>query len=661
MSALLLAALVLYPGYSDRPVDSNGWIHFMPSADTRIHYVATNGNDATAQYYMRTDGAIGDDPYNPTGAIHAYATVSAALNGVRRGYPDWVLLKRGHTWYANLNSYNPIGRSPSEPSLVGAYGEGPRPLLKTGSASLYDNGWYFCRNAAFMSLHGYAHTRDPDSPEYAGTSGSTGIHIGSMPSRPCTGITIEDCVIRFYGGGLVTQGDGWVTDTIIRRNLVLDAYTSPNHCAGMFASHTAVLLDENIFDHDGWLIQGVPPSTDGSGGKATMYSHDTYFSTCTNCIFRENLFLRAASMGNKWRADATGASDFIRIVNNLYFEGEIGIGIGGNTSNPLRFHDVLITSNVITDCGTSRPTGRTLGWNLEISDWDGGYVADNLFINQTNTTVGNVYAIHLTAGSTRNVTLTRNTSYGIYSTRGLMTLDNAASMSGIAWSHNEVQSQVYGAKIVDADSSLSAYTLASNSYYSSRSPSQWFEVGSSMTGISGWETMSHEVGAVTQAVIYPYPNRTVYTYLESLGYSNTVEQFLSIVRSQARGSWNTNFTADAINDYLRRGFACLRVTTTNLPNGIIGEPYACPLQHYGGRDTNWWRLAQGGLPAGLALSSNGVISGTPVDPAFASFRVLVEDPSGARDEMPLELVIVPEPALALPPVLLMWLRLRRRV
>jgi hypothetical protein len=219
-------------------------------------------------------------------------------------------------------------------------------------------------------------------------------------------------------------------------------------------------------------------------------------------------------------------------------------------------------------------------------------------------------------------------------------------MSGIACSHNEVQSPVYGAELVDSASSLPAYSFMSNSYYSTRNPSQWFEMGSSRGGISSWETMSHEVGAVTQAVIYPYPERTVYTYLDELGYSNTVAQFLDIVRSQARGSWNTNFTADAINDYLRRGFARLKVTTLSLPDGIIGEPYTCQLEHYGGRDTNWWSLAQGSLPAGLELLSNGVVRGTPLDPAFESFTVQVEDPSGATDEMPLELLVVPEPALA---------------
>jgi hypothetical protein len=154
------------------------------------------------------------------------------------------------------------------------------------------------------------------------------------------------------------------------------------------------------------------------------------------------------------------------------------------------------------------------------------------------------------------------------------------------------------------------------------------------------------ISLLAALVFYPYPERTVYTYLESLGRSNTVEEFLAAVRSQRRGNWDTNFTACAINDYLRRGFARLCVTTTNLPNAILGETYAAALQHYGGRDSNWWSLAQGSLPDGLALSSSAVISGTPSQLVFATFHVRVEDTSGARHETPLELIVVPEPAFA---------------
>jgi NTE family protein len=62
--------------------------------------------------------------------------------------------------------------------------------------------------------------------------------------------------------------------------------------------------------------------------------------------------------------------------DNLYVEGEIGIGAGGNEPGPLRFKDVKITNNVFMHIGRDRPTNRDLGWYIEILDWDGGLVSN---------------------------------------------------------------------------------------------------------------------------------------------------------------------------------------------------------------------------------------------------------------------------------------------
>ena len=657
--ALLHAAVVLYPGFSDRPVGSNGWIRFMPAADTRIHYVSTNGDDFTAQPYAPTDGAVGDDPYNPTGSVLTYATIAAARSAARDGYPDWVLLKRGETWYGTSSGAR-NGRSAAFPSLLGAYGTGPRPVVKASSSTFGSICCSSRTNYAFVGLYLYAQTRDPDSPEYVSSAGGRGFRLFSGAGSTMEGVTIDDCVIRFFDTGIVIEGDGHKHDIVIRRNLILDSYSTAGHSQGMYASHTSALLEDNVFDHNGWLIQGYPPGTDGSDGRATMFNHNTYFSGCSTCVFRGNLFLRGASMGNKWRADSPGASRHIVLENNLYFEGELGSGMGGNTSDELRFGDVHVVSNVFTDVGTPQPTGRTLGWYLGISDWDGGSVSDNLFIHQTNETVGNVYGIHINAGSTRNVSVFRNTFYGIHSSRGLIELNCSTNMSGIAWEHNEVQSPIYGNRLVESDATLGAFTFQSNSYYSSTAPGLWFQIGGTDAGIAGWETAFSEAGAVTQAVIYPYPERTVYTYLESLGRPNTAVEFITAVRSQSRENWNTNFTAFAINNYLRRGFARLRVTTTNLPNGIAGQTYEYALQHCGGRESNWWTLAQGSLPEGLALAADGVIDGMPTSVTSCVFTAMVADTSGAHDYATYTLAVVPEPALACCVLACGWVLCTRR-
>jgi hypothetical protein len=54
---------------------------------------------------------------------------------------------------------------------------------------------------------------------------------------------------------------------------------------------------------------------------------------------------------------------------------------------------------------------------------------------------------------------------------------------------------------------------------------------------------------------------------------------------------------------------CIR--TRGLPEGRVGTPYAYTLQHSKGTSPIVWSVKQGVLLAGLALSSNGVLSGTP--------------------------------------------------
>jgi len=68
----------------------------------------------------------------------------------------------------------------------------------------------------------------------------------------------------------------------------------------------------------------------------------------------------------------------------------------------------------------------------------------------------------------------------------------------------------------------------------------------------------------------------------------------------------------------------LAVTTSSLPNGTVGVAYSQTLAATGGTAPYTWTIASGTLPAGLSLSSSGVISGTPTiagGPTSVTFRV----------------------------------------
>ena len=66
----------------------------------------------------------------------------------------------------------------------------------------------------------------------------------------------------------------------------------------------------------------------------------------------------------------------------------------------------------------------------------------------------------------------------------------------------------------------------------------------------------------------------------------------------------------------------ISITTTSLPAGEIGAAYTFKLSGNGGTGTYAWSVSAGALPAGLSLSSRGIISGTPS--AAGSQAVTVE-------------------------------------
>lgn len=83
------------------------------------------------------------------------------------------------------------------------------------------------------------------------------------------------------------------------------------------------------------------------------------------------------------------------------------------------------------------------------------------------------------------------------------------------------------------------------------------------------------------------------------------------------------------------------VTTSPLPSGMVGEPYSFTLQASGGALPYNWAIYSG-LPAGLSLSSDGVLSGTPVSATTTNFNVRAFGSDGsASTKETLALTIMP--------------------
>jgi autotransporter-associated beta strand protein len=86
----------------------------------------------------------------------------------------------------------------------------------------------------------------------------------------------------------------------------------------------------------------------------------------------------------------------------------------------------------------------------------------------------------------------------------------------------------------------------------------------------------------------------------------------------------------------------ITVSPPALPAGTVGTPYSQTLTATGGTGPYTFRLFDS-LPAGLTLSSTGVISGTPTAAGASSFAVIVRDVHGAFGSRDYTIVVNPAP------------------
>jgi len=546
------------------PTDAKGWTVLRPSTESKLIYVSANGDDATARTYSAASIEVGRDPTQPAGKVQAYRTIAAAKVQLRPEQPDWLLLRRGDGWNESLGTL-PNGKGPTEPAVTCSYGPKlERPVIMPGQQQgvQFDmkRGYH---DIVITGVEIYSHTKDPKHPDF-GKQPTRGGDTGFFMSETAVGerLLFEDCCLRYCGFLFTCRGR--MKDLVLRRNLVLGNYSENSHSQGCWGSNITVLLEENIFDHNGWLEQ-VAGNKKESGG-ATIFNHNTYFGNCHEVIFRGNMFLRASSISNKWTAnDGPGSSRNIVMDDNLYVEGEVGFSIGGNEQGPLRFKNVQVTNNVVLDLGRGRPTLRDLGWGLDIQDWDGGLVASNCFVHQASLDIKNVYAINVTSADDkgryqdqgihcRNVSIHDNVFHGLISAGSAILVSHGSRMQNVEFRDNTVQMPRLATRLVQVNGEFGGVRFSGNQYYSDAKQSEWFEVDRRPFGPSDWAATSGERDAVMKPKAFTDPRRCIETYMNQLGKSPTFDAFLDEVRQQSKTNWRPEFTAAAVNAWIRAGF-----------------------------------------------------------------------------------------------------------
>lgn len=542
----------------DLPRDADGWSQLVPQADSRIVYVsASQGDDATAQSYSASDAAVGADPRQPAGAIAAYASIAAAFEAVRDGEPDWVLLRADDVWEDIGRLPLRSGRGLDAPFVIADYGEGSaRPLLRQGNSggcrSLGNRNVGYLGYLVVAGIHFYNNLVDPADPAYDDSLDPNGSAF-NPGHTDIYHIDLEDCTFQFQQFNVQNNGDNLLHDIDFHRCQFLDSYSRSGHSQGLYVKNSDVDVEQCFFDHNGWLIQnGEGLSTED--GVATIFNHNFYVNA-SYLDLSGNILMRSSSM-QKFRNDTTGQMLDLVFHDNLIIEGEVGISLGGNTDEPLRFIRPRVTRNVLIDIGRTHPTNRSLAWYFTIQDWDGGLVAENCFLHQQDPTIGNAFGISVGDGSTRDVLIRDNVIHGFIKGRGI----SIGKIDGpVTWLRNSVVFDSEEAMPISSRSTpaedLQGHRWLDNRWVGADPDGSIASIDREDHDAASWATLSGEVGGRSDTPAYPDPDRTVESYCASLGHPATMEAFVTLVRAQSRRSWDPAFTATAVNDYLRAGFA----------------------------------------------------------------------------------------------------------
>ena len=540
-------------------VDGNGFTIVTPSADTRKIYVSSSfGNDNNS----------GLSPVSPV------KTIAKGESLLRDGMPDWLLLKRGDTWNEGLtnqwNDWQKSGRSTDEPLLVSAYGRGARPLLKTGPFS----GIFTLADAEnyvdIMGIEFYADTRDPNSPSYTGdTTGLVGMNF--LTNGNSYSWLIEDCKISFYNAGIVFAGS--FHDITIRRNIIVDSYSTTAHSSGIYAGNgtLGLTIEENVLDHNGWNEQIA-------GAEATIFNHNIYLAEATKgVVVRYNIIANASSHGLQARGGG-------HIYGNLFINNPIGvlvaIGQGGTG------YGDYVNDNVFV--GSATINGMRRGNAIDINGANNLTISGNIAYSSSQSSGGGIN-VHDAEGI-NGLTIENNIVHGWYRA---MTFDPTLIPGGVGTHalngvtiRNNKYSAIYCAQVIDhyGAYSPSAESWQGNTYSDINDPSGWFTIQGVSTSLNTWLSTIDRTGSSVPPT-YADPTRNIATYNATLGGTGTDNAFLAQARLQSWQNWRTPYTAQAAIRYILEGF--YKAGDANRDGNVGIADYIVMLTNFGKTEQDW--------------------------------------------------------------------------
>lgn len=518
MAGLALGLLLSAGTPSDalaQTYNSEGWTRLQPSEDTRFVFVSSSeGNDANH----------GHSPAQPV------RTIARAKQLMRDDNPDWMLLRRGDTWTESFGGWPISGRSESERAVIASYGESnarPRLLLTdtTGISSPYQQNTSY---VAIVGIHFQA-----DRPSRSSARGIRWLSSGRD-------LLIEDCLIEGFKDNITIegQGDGF-EDLAIRRNVIVDAWSTDGHSQGLFVAQTeGVLVEENVIDRNGWnpAIAGAIP---------TGFNQNVYIQTSTNGVrFLSNITSRASGAGAQLRNGGIASQ-------NLFYANPMGLRFGYMSSSGTTFGNASgeVKNNAVVGGSLAQTDGA--GFGLWIERLDGVEVSGNVVTSLSEGT--NAWGIAL-LGFARDATISNNVVYGWNGSGGGTSLrSTAAAESEVVVRDNMWISTVQPENLVRL-SNPGNFRFLDNNYVNIGPTDRVFLHGTDRMDFNAWSNLPHTQSDQITADVLVDAGRNLGSYARHLGLTDEAS-FLAAARQLSRRNWRPELTGAAASEWIRAGYA----------------------------------------------------------------------------------------------------------
>ncbi len=510
------ASLDMPNGATRTPLNKSGWSTLTPSPDTRFVFVSSSeGNDLNS----------GRSP------AHAVRSFERAKELMRNDSADWMLLRKGDTWNEAIGVWRISGRSTDEPVVIASYGEhGSRPVIicrnATGIAAPYGED---VSNVAIVGLK-FVADRDPGSSH----RGIRWLSVGE-------GLLVEDCHVEGFFNNISIEGIGvGFENARIRRNIVIDAWSTDGHAQGIFANDvTSLLIEENVIDRNGW-------SADIPGADATTFKQNVYLQVgVTGVEFLGNITSRSSAAGLQARSGGI-------IEDNLVYANSMGIRFGYRTLDwPQEGATGAIRRNAVLGGPLARDTSEMFGiWTERSRNLQ---VYNNLIAFATPGTVSTGISL---GGGAENVWFRYNTVYE-WSNDGVgqalkFTVDTVGQEAGTV---TVADNRWYmpGSNVVMNVRTLGMIAFWNNDFIGLNPDAQAFRMDGDAGRLNEWIETPNVTRDEAEPVEMVEAGRDLGDYARTLGFTDEAA-FLSAARQMSKDNWDDRLTGAAASEWIREGY-----------------------------------------------------------------------------------------------------------